>query len=92
MESHAGAEMWEVLTSFLICFLVLQDVLNIILTLSSLKNKNNLFYYFLTFFMQVKMKLTETGKAEVRKAEFLAAGLACEALFWPTPGLKRGEL
>ena len=42
--------------------------------------------------MQVKMKLTETGKAEVRKAEFLAAGLACEALFWPTPGLKRGEL
>ena len=29
-----------------------------------------------------------TGKAEIRKTEFMAASETCKAIFWPTPGWK----
>ena len=38
------------------------------------------------------VKLNELGRQKLNKAKFVAAGEACETVFWPTPGLKVADL
>ena len=38
------------------------------------------------------VKLNEPGRQKLNKAKFVAAGEECEAVFWPTPGLKVADL